>query len=134
MALGDHEFLNAFINDSATIVEKAGADLPAPAHKAVAYNASGDVILAAAGDTAIGVILSDSLDPIEQGQPVHILIKHIGLLQTGVALIKGDPITIAAGGIGAKAASGQFIFGWALSNAAPGECVQVQITRSGYKS
>jgi hypothetical protein len=128
----NHEYLTAFINNSATITEKAGEDIPEPAHKAVMYDSNGDVVLATSGDKAIGVILSDTLNPVKQGRLVNVLIRHIGLLEAGGAIAKGDPVTVNASGQGVAAASGDFIFGWAYTaTVEEGECVQVQITRSG---
>jgi hypothetical protein len=129
---GNHEFLNAFINNSATIVEKAGVDIPEPAHKAVMYDGDGDVVLATDGAKAIGVILSDTLDPVKEGQTVNILIKYIGLLEVSGPIKKGDFVTVD-NGLGKTAASGDFIFGRAFTTTeTAGECVQVQINPMGY--
>jgi len=131
--IGPLERLNSFINNSATIWEKAGEQIDAPAHKAVMYDANGNVVLAASGDKAIGVILSSTPDPIQQGAPVHILIKHIGLLEAGGASAKGDFVTINANGQGVAAESDDFIFGRAFTAATTaGEAVQVQINQMGY--
>lgn len=130
---GNHEFLNAFINNSSTIVEKAGTEITAPAHKAAMYDDDGNVVLADSGDKAIGVILSDSPNPIKKGCQVNILIKYIGLLEAGGAIKKGDFITINANGQGVKAGDGDFIFGRAFTAVSTaGECVQVQINPMGY--
>ena len=133
--IGNLERLNSFINDSPTIVEKAGVKITAPAHKAVAYDTNGDVIIATSGNEAIGVILSSSVDPIEQGNQVHILIKNIGLLEAGGAVAKGDFVTINATGQGIKAESDAFIFGRAFTSAeSAGEVIQVQINPMGYEA
>jgi len=132
LAIGEHVFLNAFINESATITENAGVDLELPAHKAVAYDPDGNVVFAEDGETAIGIVLSPSIDPIVAGKRVEILIKYIGLLEISEELLKGDFVTIGAGGVGKKAASGDFIFGRAFTHSMPGECVQVQINQAGY--
>jgi len=131
-AIGEHVYLNAFIGESATITENAGEELELPAHKAVAYDPDGNVVFAEDGETAIGIILSPSLNPIVKGKRVEILIKYIGLLETSGELLKGDFVTIGAGGLGKKAESGDFIFGRAFTHSMPGECVQVQINQSGY--
>ena len=131
--IGNHEFLNAFINNSSTIVENAGSDIEKPAHKAVMYDENGDVVLANSGEKAIGVILSDSLDPIKKGKQVNILIKYIGLLEAGEAIKKGDFITINENGQGVTAESEDFIFCRAFTTVAEaGECVQAQINPMGY--
>ena len=132
--VGPLEWLNSFINNSATIKELAGAELDAPAHKAVMYDTNGNVVIATSGDVAIGTILSSSLDPILQGAPVHILIKYIGLLVCSSPIAKGDLVTIDANGMGETAASGNFIFGRAFTaTTAAGQAVQVQINPMGYK-
>jgi hypothetical protein len=131
--VGPLERLNSFINNSATIVEKAGAQLNAPAHKAVMYDADGNVVLATSGEKAIGTVLSSSPDPIAAGAPVHILIKYIGLLAAGGAIAKGDLVTIDANGQGVPAQTGDFIFGRAYTAAnEAGEAVQVQINPMGF--
>jgi predicted RNA-binding protein with TRAM domain len=132
MILEGKSYLNAFINDSATIAEKAGADIAAPAHKAAAYDANGNVVIAASGETAIGLILSDSPDPIKEGFDVNILIKHIGLGEAGAAVAKGSFVTVNGSGQIIPAASGSFVFGRAFTSAASaGELVQVQINPMG---
>ena len=131
--VGPLERLNSFINESPTIVERAGAQIDAPAHKAVMYDANGNVVLATSGDLAIGTILSSSLDPIAEGAPVHILIKYIGLLEAGAAINKGAKITINASGQAITATSGSFIFGRAFTAAsAAGEVIQAQINQMGF--
>jgi hypothetical protein len=130
---GKLERLNAFINNSATIKEYAGAKISAPAHLAVMYDGNGNVIPATSGDKAIGLILSDTLDPVEQGGEVNILIKYIGLGVAGAAIAKGDLLTVNATGQLAVADEGDFIFGRAFTAAtAEGEAVQVQINQMGY--
>lgn len=132
---GPLERLNSFINSSPTIVEKAGADIAAPAHKAVMYNENGDVIIATSGDAAIGTILSSSPDPIKQGRQVHILIKEIGLIEAGAVINKGAKITINASGQAIPATSGTFVFGRAFTGAnEAGEVIQAQINQMGFMS
>ncbi len=122
------ERLNAFINESPTIAEKAGADIPAPAHKAVMYDVNGDIVLATDGDKAIGLLLSDTLDPIKAGETVTVLISAIGLMEAGGAIAKGDPVTVNTSGQGIPAAAGAAFFGRALTAAgAAGELIQIRI-------
>ena len=131
--IGPLEYLNSFINASPTIWEKAGVQIDEPAHKAVMYDANGNVVIATSGDVAIGIILSSSLDPILQSKPVHILIKYIGLLAMSEPVAKGALLTIDANGQGAIAQSGDFIFGRAITAAnAADEVAQVQINQMGY--
>jgi hypothetical protein len=133
------EYLNAFINNSSTVREKLGADIANAPHKAVAYNENGDIVLAATGEGAIGILLGDTRQEgaggtptAKAGQEADVLIKHIGLLEAGGAIAKGAAVTINASGQGITATAGEFVFGFAFTAAsAAGELVQVQITRSG---
>jgi hypothetical protein len=131
--IGPNERLTSFINNSSTIWEKAGAQIDEPAHKAVMYDTDGNVVIATDGESAIGVILSSTLDPIASSAPVHILVKNIGLLEVAEPIAKGAFVTINADGQGVNASSGDFIFGRAFT--APktaGEVVQIQINPMGY--
>jgi hypothetical protein len=130
---GPLERLNSTINNSSTIVENAGANIPGPAHKAVMYDTNGDVIIATSGDVAIGTVLSSSLNPIVAGRQVHIAIKNIGLVETGAAIVKGALVTINATGQAITATEGSFIFGRAFTaSTAAGDVIQVQINQMGY--
>ena len=55
------QYLNAFINNSATIRDVLAADITGAPHKAVAFNREGKLVLPAAeGDPVVGVLLSDT--------------------------------------------------------------------------
>ena len=55
------EYLNTFINNSATICDVLKADITDAPHKAVTYDTDGTLIVPAqAGDPAVGLILSDT--------------------------------------------------------------------------
>lgn len=134
------EYLNAFINNSATIrdvLKDAITDAP---HKAVTYGEEGTLIVPAkAGDPAIGLILSDAwadhAGETPAGAEVDVLIKDIGLGIAASAIKKGELVTTATEGKLAKATGGNFIFGMALTDAAEdGDTFQVQITKAGYCS
>jgi hypothetical protein len=131
--VGPLEQLNSFVNASPTIEARAGAEIDEPAHKAVMFDSDGNVVIATSGDKAIGTILSSSPDPIHAGEPVHILIKYIGLAVAGAAIAKGDLVTVNATGQVITADEGDFIFGRAFTAAtAAGQAVQVQINGMGY--
>ena len=131
-AIGALERLNAFINNSATITEVVGtAGIKNPVHRAVMYDNDGNVVMATNGNQAIGMVLSNTLEPKAAGERVHILIKQIGLLEAGSPIAKGDFVTINANGQGIPATSGSFIFGRAFTAADTGEAVQVQINQMG---
>jgi len=127
--------VNAMINNSPTIIEKLGANIESPPHKVVMYDANGDVVIATAGDVAIGAILSNTWEPMLAGQEVSILIKNIGLVEAGAAISKGTQVTVNTEGQVIPAVSGDGIFGRAFTAAsAPGEVIQVQINNMGYKA
>ena len=136
--MADKQYLNAFMNNSATIRNMLASDVEGAPHKAVAYNADGKLALPAAdGDPAIGIILSDvpangsGITPA--GTEVDVLIRHIGLIEAGAAVAKGDFLTVTKDGTARKAAAGEYIFGIAMTAAdTVGELVQVYITHSGY--
>lgn len=135
----DKQYLNAFINNSATIRDALAADITDASHKAVAYDSDGKLILPAAdGDPAIGVLLSDT--PADDSgvtkaeTEVDVLIKNIGLALAGGAVKKGEHLTATATGAVTKAATGNYILGTAMTEAtAEGELVQIQLTHSGYE-
>jgi len=135
----DKQYLNAFMNNSATIRDVLAADVTDAPHKVVAYDADGKLALPAAdGDPAIGILLSDTAADdsgvSKAGTEVDVLIKDIGLALAGGAVKKGDCVTAAATGAVVKAASGNFILGVAMTEAtAEGELVQIQLTKSGYE-
>ncbi|MCL2215404.1 MAG: DUF2190 family protein [Defluviitaleaceae bacterium] len=124
---------NAMINNSPTIAETLGADMTNVPHRAVMYDTNGNVVLATAGDAAIGVVLSSTMEPLTAGAQVSILIKNIGLVEAGAIIAKGDLLTVNADGVVVPATSGDGIFGRAFTAAgAPGEIIQVQINFMGY--
>lgn len=132
------EYLNAFINNSATIRGTLKADITAAPHKAVVFDSDGTLKLpATAGDPALGFILSDAAggdtEKTPAGAEVDVLIKDIGLGEASAAIAKGAAVSVTTAGKLATATSGDFILGYALTAAsAAGDLIQVQITKSGY--
>lgn len=132
------EYLNAFMNNSATIRDVLAADITGAPHKAVVYDADGKLALPAAdGDPAIGFILSDTYandsGVTSAGTEVDVLIKDIGLGEADAAIAKGVFVTATATGTVKTAEAGDFIIGTAMTAAtAAGNLVQVQITKSGF--
>lgn len=131
------QYLNAFMNNSATIRDVLKADIKDAPHKAVAYDTDGKLIVPkTAGDPAIGLILSDTpatYDGVTKAETeVDVLIKDIGLGTASGAIAKGDPVTTDTDGKLKKAEAGNFIFGFAITAAtADGDTFQVQITKGG---
>lgn len=136
--MSNKQYLNAFMNNTATIRDVLAADIKDAPHKAVAYDADGKLALPATdGAPVLGIILSDapadSSGITPAGTEVDVLIRHIGLAEAGEAVAKGDLLTAATDGAVRKAATGEYILGVAMTAAtASGELVQVYITHGGY--
>ena len=125
--------MNSTINNSSTIAATAGANIPAPAHKAVMFDSNGNVVIATSGDVAIGTVLSATLDPIVAGNLVHIAIKNIALLEAGGVIDKGALVTVNLAGQAIVATNGSFIFGRSFESATgAGQVIQVQINQMGF--
>lgn len=132
------QYLNAFMNNTATIRDVLAADAQDAPHKVLAYNTDGKLALPTAdGDPVIGIVLSDApandsgITPA--GAEVDVLIRHIGLAEADAAVAKGDFLTATKDGTVRKADAGEYILGIAMTAAtAKGELAQVYITHSGY--
>lgn len=119
------------INDSATIVAKAAADIQGGAFLAAMLTKDG-VAVAKAGEAAIGIMIPETDSP-KAGEDVNIQVKDIGLAMAGAAVEAGDLLTSDANGKLVKAASGNFILATALgAAAAAGQVISVQIIKAGY--
>ena len=133
VAAGALERLNSSIDNSPTRRGTAAASIPGPAHKAVMFDADGNIAIATSGEVAVGVILSATVDPVVEGRDVHYLIKHIGLVEAGAPIAMGALVTVNGSGQVIPAASGDFIFGRAFDVAtAAGQVIHVQINQMGY--
>lgn len=136
--MSSKQYLNAFMNNSATIRDVLAADVEGAPHKVLAYNTDGKLALPDAGGApVIGIVLSDApaggSGVTPAGTEVDVLIRHIGLAEAGAAVAKGDLLTATGDGTVCKAAAGEYILGIAMTAAAAaGELVQVYITHSGY--
>lgn len=127
------------INNSATIVEKSGAEITDCRNKIMKYDENGDVVLATAGtDIPIGVALIESgcndisgaeSGKVAAGDDVDILVKDIGFVLAGATITKGQEITAGANGLAAVAAAGNYVLGIALSSAKENEYCRIQITK-----
>lgn len=127
------------INQSPTIVEKAGAAIDDVRNLIMKYDSNGDVVLATTGtDIPVGIALIEAgyndISGIEAGKVavgdnVDILVKDMGVVLAGATIKKGQEITAGAGGKAAVAATGNYVLGVALDNAAAGEYLNIQITK-----
>lgn len=119
------------INDSATIVAKASADITGGAFLAATLTADG-IVIAKAGEAAIGIMIPETDGP-KKGEDVNIQVKDIGLAMVGAAVDAGDLLASDASGKLVKAESGAFILAAALETAAAAnQVISVQIIKAGF--
>lgn len=126
-------------NQSATIVELAGAACEDVRNLIMKYDGNGNVVPATAGtDIPVGIALIETgynditgqtSGKVVVGDNVDILIKDRGVVLAGAAIKKGQEVTAGANGLAAVAASGNYVLGIALGNAEEGEYLEVQISK-----
>lgn len=131
--MANKNFNGVQINQSVTIVEKAGADIADCRNRIMKYDENGNVVLAAAGtDIPVGVALieagynditGEESGKVMTGDDVDMQIKDIGFVLAGAEIKKGNEVAAGADGKAAVAASGDYVLGIALNNvAADGYC------------
>lgn len=99
-------YLATSINESPVIVDKAGAAIADVRGRAVKFDENGKIVLAAAGDTVLGVgIMTNDVD-IKAEQDVHVQIKDIGLVYAGAEIKKGAELAAGADGAMVPATEG----------------------------
>lgn len=99
-------YLATSINESPVISDKAGAVLADVRGRAVKFNDEGKLVMAAAGDSVIGVGIMTNDVNIEAGRDVDVQIKDIGLVYAGAAIKKGAELAPGADGVLVPATSG----------------------------
>lgn len=127
------------INQSPTIVEKAGADIDDCRNRIMKYDEEGNVVLATAGaDISVGIaiieagyndISGNESGKVTKGNDIDIQIKDIGYVVAGTDIEKGAEITAGAEGKATAAASGNYVLGIALSKVTEGNLVRIQISK-----
>jgi len=129
-------YLNTAINNSATVVDKAGSVLANASMLAIKYAADGTLALASTkGEPALGIAIAETNPVVEAGQDVSVVVKDITMWYAGAAIAKGDELTTDATGKAVPADEGEFILGIALTaSTGTGDLVQVQIVKAGYKA
>jgi len=128
-------YTSTAINDTPTIVGKAGIPLVGAAFHAAVFDAAGDIVPAGAGANAVGLFVPTTPDVVAAGADVNVQIKDIGLWVTGAAVLAGAEVASNAAGQAITAAANAFIVGIALESAAgPGQVIKVQIVKAGYKN
>ena len=137
--MANRNFNGVQINQSVTIVEKAGAEIADCRNRAMVYDASGNVILATDGTKPIvGIALIEAgmndisgvdSGKVAAGEDVDIQIKDIGFILAGAEITKGTEVTACADGLGAAAAAGDYVIGIALDAAAANGYCRIQIVK-----
>jgi hypothetical protein len=127
-------YFGTSINNSATIVAKANADIAAGEFLAAKFTSGKIAVCGTAGENSLGLIIPGQ-EGIKAGEDVDIQIKDIGLWKTGAAVSAGAELTTNASGKAITATAGAFILAIALEDAAAENAViKVQVIKSGYKS
>lgn len=127
------------INQSVTIVEKAGADIVDVRNRIMKYDANGNVVLAATGtDMPVGVAIIEAgynditgveSGKVKAGNDVDIVIKDMTVVLAGAAIKKGQEVAAGTDGKAAVAAAGNYVIGIALDNAEADEYLPIQIAK-----
>ena len=132
-------FHGGLINQTATIVRKAGADIKDVRNRIMKYDENGNFVLATAGtDFPIGVALIEAgyndISGVESGavpagEDVTIQIKDIGYVLAGAEIKEGQEVTSGADGLAAVAVDGDYVVGIALNTVAVGGYCEIQHMR-----
>lgn len=127
------------INPTATIVEKAGAEIADVRNRIMKYDDNGNVVLAAAGtDLPVGVAIIEAgyndISGVESGKAaagddIDIAVKDIVVCVAGATIEKGQEVAAGANGLAVAAASGDYVLGIALEAAEADDYVVVQIAK-----
>ena len=105
---------------------KAGADLTAAQYKAVKLDANGNIVLAGAGEAAVGILV----DMPAAGEYGTVAVDGIAKAVAGGAVTPGVLLAADANGAVVAAVAGNHIIGQALSGAsAAGELVTLVLAR-----
>lgn len=125
-------FISTGINDSPVITGEATAAINNGAFLAAKFDANGGIVLAGAGENALGVLIATTPDTVAAGDDVTVQIKDIGLWKTGGAVAAGAELTPDANGAAVTAAANNYVTAIALeAAAAAGQIIKVQIVKSG---
>ena len=129
-------YFGTAINDSATLVDVANANMSNAAGLALKFDGtSGKFVLPSAGELVIGIALIDTPDSVLAGDDIAVQIKDIALWKTGDAVAKGAELATDAAGKAITATAGKFIVAIALKAATGANAIiPVQIVKAGYKN
>ncbi len=123
------DFITSSVNESPVISAEAGAALTDARGKAVKFDDDGKIVIAGAGDAAVGIAVISNAETIEKGRYLEVQIRAVGLVKAGAAISCGDKLAPDANGALVPAASGTYI-GTAIQEApSAGAFIQAIIER-----
>ncbi len=135
--MANRNFHGVQINQSVTIVEKAGAAIADCRNRMLVYDDNGDVVLASDGTKPmVGIALIEAgmndisgvnSGKVDVGEHVDIQIKDMGYVLAGGDIAKGTEVTAGADGTAVTAGAGDYVLGIALDAAEKDEycCIQI---------
>ena len=125
-------FIGTSISTSPAISAAAGAKIEGGAGKAVKFDGSGNIILCAtAGEAALGFLILQTADAVEQGDSVTVQISGRAQAMAGGTFQAGDLLAVDTEGTLAKATAGNSVVAQALGAGAKGGYVEVLICKGG---
>lgn len=124
------------MNQTATIIRNAGADIEDVRNRIMKYDENGKFVLATAGtDFPVGVAIIEAgyndisgveSGKVKAGEDVTVQIKDIGFVLAGAEIKEGQEVTAGADGKAVVATSGNFVLGIALNSVAAGDYLEIQ--------
>ncbi len=126
-------YITSSVNESPVISGQAGAALTDVRGRALKFDDDGNLVLAGAGGSALGIAIISNDEDIPKGETVDVQIRAIGLVKAGAAIDPGDELAPDADGALVPAESGAFIATALQKATAAGAFIQAIISR-GYKA
>lgn len=127
------------INPSPTIVAEAGVAIDDCRNRIMKFDENGKAVLATAGtDIPVGIALIEAgynditgaiSGKVSVGEDVDILIKEMGVVIAGADIKKGQEIAAGADGKAAVASSGDYVLGFAITDAPADGYLHIQIAK-----
>ena len=125
-------YIGSSISNSPTFAAAAGAKIEGGAGKAVKFDSSGNIILCStAGEAAVGFLILQTADTVEQGDSVTVQISARGQALAGGTIAAGDLLAVNASGQVVKAAATNYVVGQAMGAGSANGFVEIIICRGG---
>lgn len=125
-------YIGSSINKSPTFAGVAGAEILNGAGKAVKFDTSGNIVLCStAGEAALGILIMQTADTVEQGDSVTVQISARGQALAGGTIAAGDLLAVNASGQVVKAAATNYVVGQAMCAGSANGLVEIIVCRGG---